>query len=511
VSNTTSGDYQVSVFPVLLTQNLTGAFDFSSTPPDLAAAKLALSVSPTAFGLASGQQQQVGLHWNLLPQGRRWVAAGVVFQGVPQGQRTTLHVITRLLNVNFLRLPGRVHIAGIFTGLFPEQLKPRVLRFVARVKNVGDDFTAPSDGQLVIRDSAGDSVFNEPWKGVQLLPGATVDFPIDVTKVLQAGRYTATVTMNFGGARRRTVPFTLIGPNQLPTPAITIRGLNATGEIGSPTQVTARIISSGTAPASLSLHLFLGNAQNAGASALATGTVSYSHLAPGRVLNLSRPLGGALRKGSYRVIATWTDPTGAQHSLEADFSATPAHSWLDSLWDFIKGNIVLFIGLLVIALVIALAWVIRRLREHQRQVEAELAAARAQLRTGRGVPTPAEPVGADSGNGAGDRAGARPSVRRPMPKPSLSGGAVEQPPRERPIEPPPLQRAVARPPFDPPTVKRLPLEPAVARAPSAPAPTEAQKLAATAEVDRLLARLKAKSSSPRTGPPPSGPGSDETS
>jgi hypothetical protein len=165
----------------------------------------------------------------------------------------------------------------------------------------------------------------------------------------------------------------------------------------------------------------------------------------------------------------------------------------------------------VIALLIALAWVIRRLREHQRRTEAELAAARAQLRTGRGVPMPAEPVGADSENGAGDRAGVRASVRRPMPKPSLTGGAVEQPPRERPIEHPPLQRAVARSPSDSPAVKRPPLEPAEARPPSAPAPTEAQKSAATAEVDRLLERLKAKSSSPRSEPPPpSRPGPDET-
>jgi hypothetical protein len=100
-------------------------------------------------------------------------------------------------------------------------------------------------------------------------------------------------------------------------------------------------------------------------------------------VNLSRHLGGGLRKGSYRVIATWTDPTGAQHTLEADFTATPTRSWLDSLWKFITDNIVLFVGLLVIALLIALAWVVRRMREGQRRTEAELSAARAQLRMAR--------------------------------------------------------------------------------------------------------------------------------
>jgi type II secretory pathway pseudopilin PulG len=135
----------------------------------------------------------------------------------------------------------------------------------------------------------------------------------------------------------------------------------------------------------VTLHLFLANSQSIGrgATALATGTVSYVHLAPGRVVNLSRQLGAGLHKGSYRVIATWTDPTGAQHSLEADFTATPARSWLDSLWKFIKDNIALFIGLLVIAVVIVLAWLVRRSRDSQRQTEAELSAARAQLRMAR--------------------------------------------------------------------------------------------------------------------------------
>jgi hypothetical protein len=512
VVNRTNSNYQVTVFPAILTQELSGAFDFAETPQNLNNSKLVLSATPNRFEVAPGANRPVDLRWNLLPIGKKWIVMGVVFQGVAQGQSGAVHVVTRLLSVNFLRVPGLTNINGDFTGLYAQQFGRRGLRFTSRVKNTGDRFWAPSDGRLEIRDSAGKVAFSAPWTGSVVIPGAQVDFPVDVHQLLPAGRYTATTTMQFGSHRRSTsTAFTLVGPNQLPTPAITIRGFNANGEIGSPTKVSARIISSGTAPASVTVHLFLGNARSLGrgATALATGQVSYSHLAPGAVVKLSRGLGGSLHKGAYRVIATWKDPTGAQHTAEADFTATPARSWLDQIWSFIKEHIVLFIGLLLIALLIAVAYLVRKWRERQRQIEAELAAARAQLRTRREAPAPAEPLRAtapepqrsSAANGAEDRPPPRERIGRAMPKPPLAD-AVEQPPLKRAAAKPPAVGAAARP----------PLAGAVAQPPSAgadakarPAPSEAQKLAATAEVDALLARLKAKSSPPSDEPPPSPP------
>jgi hypothetical protein len=386
VINRTSSNYKVTVFPAILTQKLSGAFDFAATPRSLNDARLVLSTSPTQFALGSGANQQVNLRWNLLPTGHKWIVMGVVFQGVAQGQAGPVHVVTRLLSVNFLRLPGLTNINGNFTGLYAQQFGSRVLRFTSRVRNIGDRFWAPTDGRIMIRDSSGHVAYSAPWTGTVVVPGAQVDFPVDVHQLLPAGQYTATTTMRFGSHHRSTsTAFTLVGPNQLPTPAITIHAFNATGEIGSPAKVTARIVSSGTAPANLTLHLFLGSAQSVGrtASALATGAVTYAHLRPGAVVQLSHGLGGALHKGSYRVIATWTDATGASHMVEADFTATPAHSWLDSLWRFIKEHIVLFVGLLVLALLILLAAIVRRLRGRQQEIEAELSAAHAQLRAER--------------------------------------------------------------------------------------------------------------------------------
>jgi len=381
VINGTSSSYQVSVFPAILTQELSGAFDFVETPRSLNDSKLVMTASPGSFVMAPGTTRPVDLRWNMLPGGHKWIAMGVVFQGFAAGQSGTVHVITRLLSVNFLSLPGLTKVNGVFTGLYAEQSAPRVLRFLARVENTGDRFAAPSAGRLVLSDSLGRVVFSEPWMGDVVLPGAQRDFPIDVRTVLPAGRYTATVTMRFGGERSRSTSFTLVGPNQLPTPAITIRDFNANGVIGSPAKVTARILSSGTAPAGLTMHLYLANASDAspGATALATAQVSYRNLVPGSVTQLSHPLGGGLHAGSYRVIATWVDPTGAQHTAQADFTPTAGHSLSQRIWSFIQHHVIFLIGLLVMALVMALAYTARRLRGGQREIQAELAAMRAQL------------------------------------------------------------------------------------------------------------------------------------
>jgi hypothetical protein len=381
VINGTNFTYDVKVFPVLLTQTLSGAFAFSETPRNLNDSKIVLTASPASFDLSPGARRSVRLTWNLLPAGSKWVAIGVVFQGVARDQTGPVHVVSRLLSVNFLRLPGLTLIRGRFTGLYPEQSGPHALRFLARVKNTGDRFWAPSDGRFVIRDSAGRVRLSEGWTGDVVIPGAERDFPIDVTKILPAGSYTATVSMRFGANRSRSTRFTLVGPNELPTPAIAIQGFNATGTVGSPAHLTAQLRSTGTSPAAVTLRTYLGaSGAVAGSPALATGQVTYRDLAPGSTTQINQALGGPLRKGSYRAILSWSDPTGAPHQLEADFTAAVSRSFLQRLWGFIKHHAVLLIGVLALALLLALAYVLDRMRRQQRQAEADLAAAREQMK-----------------------------------------------------------------------------------------------------------------------------------
>jgi hypothetical protein len=380
VTNRTPTSYRVTVFPALLTQDLSGAFEFVPTARNLSDSKVVLSAWPSSFTLQPGQSRQVGLRWNLLPLGRKWVAIGVVFQGVPQGQGTPVHVITRLLSVNFLRLPGVADIQGAFTRLYAQQYGARALELLARVKNSGDRFWAPSDGQLVVRDRKGRVVLRQRWTGDVVLPGASRDFPILIRKVLPAGTYTATVSMTFGHRRRRSTTFTLVAPNRLPSPALTIRHLNASGTANSPARVTADVVSSGTAPASVAIDLYLSSAnQVPGQAATATARVVYRALAAGRVAHLSRPLGRALKTGRYRVTAHWVDPMGLPHVLQVAFSATPQRSFWEEGWGHLKRHAVLFGGLLLLFMMAAMAFLAHRMIARERQIEAELAAARAQL------------------------------------------------------------------------------------------------------------------------------------
>jgi hypothetical protein len=428
VLNGTGRTVQVTAFPVLLKQDLTGAFYFSSTARALNNSKLVLTAEPSSFTLTPGQSQQVGLRWNLLPPHQPWVAVGVVYQGIPKQQAGPVHVITRLLGVDFLRLPGNYRISGQLAGLFPEQGGPQVLRFLPRVRNTGEIFAAPSAGNLVIRDSGGNRVLSQLWSGSVVLPGASVDFPILVKHVLPAGHYTATVTMNFGGPRSLTVPFTLVGPNGLPTPAITIQNLDASGVVGSPARLKAKLISNGTAPVTVAVRLFLGTqAEGPGQSALASKTITYRDLRPGAVVRLSQPLGVPLKKGSYRAILTWNDPTGAPHTLESDFVTTNGRSFLQKLWDLIRHNLVLFIGLLVIALSLGLAYVFNQQRQKQRRMEAELAAARAAIERAR--PAPLELSARRAGDGHGPE-------HEPdgQPAPDVDDEATRLPGREEPPE-----------------------------------------------------------------------------
>jgi hypothetical protein len=242
VSNTTRESYDVRVFPVLLRQGLTGAFQFDESPRPLNAARTILRVSPSRFGLAPGQSRKVRLRWELLPRGARATYVGVVFQGQARLKGGRLvPVISRLLSINFMRLPGHYHPSGAFTALRAIQFAPRVLRFLPRVKNTGDIVGSPKHGRLSINDSTGRTVYKTSWPGDVILPGAERDFPIDVKQILPAGGYTAHAMMSFGATRHAVIStaFTLAGPNKLLAPGAKINdsAAHAHDRVGRPAHV----------------------------------------------------------------------------------------------------------------------------------------------------------------------------------------------------------------------------------------------------------------------------------
>jgi len=380
VTNTTKESYDVQAFAVLLRQDLTGAFQFSETPRSLTAARTILGVSPSRFRLSAGSSRVVKLRWALLPRGARAAYIGVVFQGQARAKSgKSVPVVTRLLSINFLRRPGRYHPNGVFTALNATQFAPRVLRFLARVKNTGDIVGTPKRGRITIRDANGRTVYNAPWTGDVVLPGAQRDFPIDLRKVLPAGRYTVRTSMSFGANpnARISSTFTLAGPNQLTSPAVKITGFAVKGDAGSPARVSGKVRSIGTAPATVDLALSLSRVSGGqpAPKPFVRRQLRFSALAPGSSRSLDLDLTKRLAKGKYHAVLTYADPTGAPQELTSDFAASPRRSLIDRLKLFFDRHRSLIIG--GIALVVV-AGIVLRLMRRQRRLEAELREAKAQ-------------------------------------------------------------------------------------------------------------------------------------
>jgi len=378
VRNTTRDTYAVRVFAVLLRQDVTGAFQFTENPRALNAARTILGITPTRFALAPGQSRQVALRWQLLPGGARATYVGVIFQGQPQFKdKRSVPAISRLLSINFLRLPGRYHPDGTFTALHAIQFAPRVLRLLPRIRNTGDVVAAPQHGRVAVRDATGRAVFKGRFTGDVILPGAQREFAVDLRQVLPAGTYTAKAAMSFGAHRNAkiSVPFRLVGPNELPTPSVRIDDFAGHADAGGPANVTGTVKSVGSAPVSLkvSVSLFRVALGQAGARPLSTRRVSFVRLAPKSERPLDLDLADGLAKGQYRVVARYTDPTGASQEITSDFAASKPRSFLDRLKLFFDRHLVAI--LVAIAAVCLLALVLALLRR-QRRLEAELRDAR---------------------------------------------------------------------------------------------------------------------------------------
>jgi|GEM_PF-1468341 len=384
VSNTTKGTYDVRVFPVLLRQDLSGAFQFDESPRPLMAAGRILRVSASRFQLAPGQSRQVGLRWELLPLDARAAYIGVVFQGQRRvAGGGSVPVVGRLLSINFLRLPGRYHPNGRFTALRAIQSAPRKLRILARVKNTGDIVASPKRARLAIHDTAGRTVFKTGWKGDLVLPRAEREFPIDVRKVLPAGDYTAQAVMRFGARRRAKIStaFTLVSPNELPTPGLAIKDFAALGEVGRPAHITGQVQSTGTAPAKLALTLSLFRVTGGVAEAkpLAGRKLRFSGLQPGSTRSLDVDLTERMTPGDYRVVGEYTDAAGAPQELTSDFAATTRRGFLERLELFFKRNTPLIILVIAVLVIIAIGESTRRYRRRLR----------AKLIAGASEPAPA--------------------------------------------------------------------------------------------------------------------------
>jgi competence ComEA-like helix-hairpin-helix protein len=409
VRNTTKASLEVTVFPVILGQDVNGSFTFSESARDLNAAQKILSPSERAFVMAPNTSHDVRLRWNLLPRGARAAHLGVVFQSrarAPSGE--TVKTVQRLLTLDFLRLPGPYRSSGALTRLRASQGPKKTLLFYPRIKNTGEFVTKPTNGRFRIRDAKGQIVFQTTWPGASVLPGFEREFPIEVRKVLPAGDYGAVATADFGRSKGLKIihRFTLVGPNQLPTGRITIDAFHGEGVLGGDSKVTGVIKSIGSAPATtavrLDLYKLLPSGQQPQTPAQTKRLAFPEPIAPGNSvpLELVYP---KLAAGTYRVIGTYRAEQGSLKEVVSDFTPQQERSGWQKFKDWVREHKGLLIGIGLLLLLLLLVWFfLRRQRRLQRaldearagQAEAPIAMAAAPgpAPAADAPPAPAQPV-----------------------------------------------------------------------------------------------------------------------
>lgn len=344
VANTTRSTLRVEVFPVLLAQMPSGAFTFDTSPAGLRRARRLLDALPRSFELGPGSSRLVGLRWYRLPPRVRTAALGVIYRATPPAGRATVRIAVQLLGVNLLRLPGRYRLTGRLTGVHVTQAGRGTLRFVLDVKNTGQAAASPSRLLLTVRNRYRALLLRRRLPSDIVLPGVTREFVLDVKHRLPAGSYTMRGQATFGSTRRLQAVgrFELTGPNELPTSAIEVGSLSASGTIGQGATVRAVLHNAGSMAGStaidLSLYRLVGGVP--GQRPIASSHVVSGRVAPGTSSRFEFVV-GRLQRGTYRLLASYVDSTGTPQTIVADFEALSQPGILARIRGFEREHLIL--------------------------------------------------------------------------------------------------------------------------------------------------------------------------
>jgi competence ComEA-like helix-hairpin-helix protein len=308
VANTTRSSYRVRVRPVFLDQRLDGAFQPRLTRPALRAARRLVALGTSRFDLAPGRQQSVEVHWLAAPPDARSAAMAVLVEGQPRAgpqEGSGVGARAAILSLSFMQVPGPLSVQAGLVALHAEQGPRGKLLLLSRVRNEGRELALPSGGRVVVHDAGGRVVARRHWGGQRLdlvVPGATVDFPVAIDRLLPAGRYTAETSVRLGDRRTsQTTGFVLDAPNRLPTIRLRIASVDATGKAGQPVHVRLRVNNTGTAAAPLDAAVTLVRlGPGAVQEPVAERRLRAGSVRPGRSGIVEGDL-GRLTAGPYRV------------------------------------------------------------------------------------------------------------------------------------------------------------------------------------------------------------------
>jgi len=367
VRNDSGRSLEVDVLAVPARQELSGlpVFDLSAT--SVAEGRTTLRVRPQRLRLAPGKTATVRVIAGRPPRrGQVGVYAVVAFTA-HQTQKSKAGAVVaptiRLTSNLLLRYPGRARPDGRATALRVEQGAKRTLRFFARIRSDGNVHVKPLT-RLTVTTAAGTQVFRHAVKPENVLPGFERELPLDVSKLLPAGRYHARIDARVGRRRSsRAVDFTLVGPNELPTAKLEIVSLQSPQpDAGDDFDVALALRNSGTGPITPVGMLTL--TRNSGKELLATQPLRPSALGAGSSHKLTIDF-AAVTAGTYTLTARFADGPLVLAERTVVFETGTRPALIQRVLDWLAGNIPLlligFAGVLLAVVTSMLAY-IRKLR-----------------------------------------------------------------------------------------------------------------------------------------------------
>lgn len=367
VRNDSPRPVSVDVTAVRAGQELSGLPRYELSRAAVREGRGFLAVSPARFRLAPGQSRPVQARVTGGPTHGRGAYGVVLVRGriAARGEGSVVTPVVRLAANVLLRYPGGGAAGGPVTELRGAQAGPRQLDLIARVANRGRIHAAP-DARLTIRDDRGRVVLRQAVPSGNVLPSFEREFPVRLAKVLKAGRYEARVDARLGRRKSsRKLEFTLVGPNELPTPALEIAELATPAPApGEPFSAAVRVANRGTAPAGARGELLVGPA---GGEPAHRADLSLDTVEPGQERRVEQRVPG-VAAGDHELTVRLMDGDRVVAERTLVFTAAAGAAWTERLLEWVTAHLVVVLGG-AIALILAVAvYAVARIRRLKRRL-----------------------------------------------------------------------------------------------------------------------------------------------
>lgn len=350
IANLTGRPYSMRVMPVLLGQRRDGGLFVRQDPASLVAAGRTLGADARAFDFPSGDARDVIGRVRRVPPGRG-VYGGILFRATPRARGGQL--------VQILQLDARVMLAprhphprlAAAGGPRAEQAGIRRLQVLVPIFNRGN-VLARAVGDVRVRDATGRAVARVHLRGVQVLPGATVDLAGRLAHPgLAPGRYTLDAHVGVPGRDvRASAPLDLFGVDTVRTQAAKLVSLGTPRAYrGQEVDVKAGFRNTGNvdyAPqARLELRRLVAGGRPGGL--VAAAGMDADRVGPGRTGELRGSVKVPAGRGSYELRVRLVQSGRELDARTVDVTALKPPPLVARLRGWVVGNAMLIVLLLL--------------------------------------------------------------------------------------------------------------------------------------------------------------------